>query len=151
LDSSSVDTASAVIGWLDQSFAMPTVQSFSGIFVGSVNVGDTATFASPWSFNSGPIAAFWTVDGYTFNLVASHIVFQEGGFVGVYGTGFLTGPGVSLAHANWSFTTQDDPANGVFSFSGSSQIPDGGATVGLLGLALAGIEGIRRKLKRVKS
>jgi hypothetical protein len=34
--------------------------------------------------------------------------------------------------------------------SGISAVPDGGATVALLGLALAGIEGMRRKLKRDK-
>ena len=39
----------------------------------------------------------------------------------------------------------------MFSFSASSNIPDGGATVALLGLSLAGIEGIRRKLMKKKS
>ena len=57
-----------------------------------------------------------------------------------------------MPSATWSFSAQDDPADGVFSFSGASEaIPDGGATVALLGLALAGIEGIRRKLRRAKS
>jgi VPDSG-CTERM motif len=52
---------------------------------------------------------------------------------------------------DWNFTVQGDPSNGVFSFSGGSEaIPDGGATVALLGLALTGIEGIRRKLMRGK-
>jgi hypothetical protein len=38
----------------------------------------------------------------------------------------------------------------VFSFSAST-VPDGGMTVTLLGLALAGIEGIRRKVKKANS
>ena len=38
----------------------------------------------------------------------------------------------------------------MFSFSAAS-IPDGGATVALLGLSLAGIEGIRRKLMRKRA
>ena len=38
-----------------------------------------------------------------------------------------------------------------FPFLAGVRLPDGGATVALLGLALAGIEGIRRKLRRAKS
>jgi hypothetical protein len=50
----------------------------------------------------------------------------------------------------WSFTAQDDLSDGVFSFSGGNEAPEGGARVGLLGLALAGIEGLRRKVMRAK-
>ena len=152
LNSVSVNTASAVTGWLDEGGFMPTVQSVSGSFASFVNVNDTATFAFPWSFNSGPIALFWQVDGFTFSLIASNIVFQGGGFLNVFGTGTITGHGFDPTAGTWNFTVQDDPSNGVFSFSGGSEaIPDGGATVALLGLALAGIEGIRRKLMRAKS
>jgi hypothetical protein len=152
LNSVSVNTASAVTTWLDESFAMPTVQSASGSFAGLD--GATATFAFPWTFNSGPIAAFWTVGGFTFNLLGSSIISQIGdGFLLVSGTGTITGPGyATTTGVTWLFSVQDDPSNGVFSFSGGSEaIPDGGATVALLGLALAGIEGIRRKLIRAKS
>jgi hypothetical protein len=73
-------------------------------------------------------------------------------FLPSFGTGIITGNGFDDTAGTWSFTAQDDPSNGVFSFSGGSQAtPDGGATVALLGLALAGIEGIRRKLMRAKS
>ena len=149
LDTDSVTTANQVTNWLDQSLAMPTVQSASGSFSGLD--GQTAIFAFPWSFNSGPIAAFWTVGGFTFNLIASHIVFRTDGFLAVFGRGSITGPGFDSTISNWRFTIQDDPSNGIFTFSGSSEAPDGGATVALLGLALAGIEGIRRKLMRKQS
>jgi hypothetical protein len=152
LDTGTVNTATQVTGWLDESLAMPTVQSVSGSYAAFANVGDTATFSAPWSFNSGPISMFWQVDGFTFNLIASHIVSQGNGFLNVSGTGTITGNGFTATAGTWSFTTQDDPANGVFSFSASGQsLPDGGATVALLGLAFAGIEGIRRKLRRAKS
>ena len=128
----------------------PTVQSVSGIFAAFANVGDPVMFSGAWSFTSGPIAMFWQVDGFTFNLIASNIVFQGGGSLFVSGWGTITGHGLN-ATGSWSFSAQDDPADGVFSFSASSEIPDGGATVALLGLALAGIEGIRRKLMRAKS
>jgi hypothetical protein len=145
------DTATQVTGWLDQSGFMPTVQSVSGSFA-AIGVGDTAMFQAGWFFNSGPIAVFWTVDGFTFSLIASHIVSQGGGFLNVSGTGTITGPGFDATAGTWNFSIQDDGAGGVFSWSGSGQsLPDGGATVALLGLALAGIEGIRRKLRRAKS
>jgi hypothetical protein len=151
LDSGSVNTASQVTGWLDEGGFMPTVQSVSGDFASFVTVGDSVTFAFPWSFSSGPIAAFWVVDGFTFNLIASSIVFQGGGFVSVSGTGTVSGNGFSTNIATWNFSTQDDPSNGVFSFSGGNEAPDGGPTLALLGLALAVIEGIRRKLRNAKS
>jgi VPDSG-CTERM motif len=149
LNTGTVNTATAVVTWLDEGGFMPTVQSASGSFAGLD--GATATFAFPWVFGSG-VPALWTVGGFTFDLIASHIVSQIGdGFLLVAGTGFITN-GVDSTRANWLFSVQDDPANGVFSFSGSTQAtPDSGATVALLGLALAGIEGIRRKLRRSKS
>ena len=107
--------------------------------------------SSPWSFNSGPVTLFWQVDGFTFNLIASSVVFQQDGFVLVSGTGTVSGNGYTNRPATWHFSAQDDPSNGVFSFSGGIEVPDGGATLALLGLALVGIEGIRRKLRRAKS
>jgi len=150
LNSGSVNTASEVMTWLDEGGFLPTVQSVSGSMAAFVSVGNSVTFTPTWSFVSGAITAFWSVGGFTFNLIASGIVYDANGFLAVYGTGTVTGHGFN-APGNWSFTAQDDPANGVFSFSASSLVPDGGATVALLGLALAGIEGIRRKLMRPKS
>jgi hypothetical protein len=149
----SVNDATQVIGWLDGGDPpnMPTVESVSGVFATfGVMVGDSVTFTPTWSFNSGPISMFWQVDGFTFHLVASQVVFQPDGFVSVSGSGYITGPNDYRQGGNFRFTSQDDPADGVFSFSMSS-IPDGGATVALLGLSLAGIEGIRRKLRRKQS
>ena len=148
LDTVTVNTAQQVTSWVN-----PTVQSGSGSFAGLD--GATATFAFPWSFNTAiPIAAFWTVGGFTFNLISSVIISQIGdGFLLVSGTGTISGNGyATTTGVTWSFSVQDDASNGVFSFSGASEaIPDGGPTVALLGLALAGIEGIRRKLMRAKN
>ena len=149
LNSGSVNTATQVTGWLDENNASPEVQSVSGIFATFTNVGDFVTFTPTWSFNSGAISAFWTVDGFTFDLIASNIVYQGNGFLSVLGSGTITGHGYNST-GTWMFSTQDDPSNGVFSFSAST-VPDGGMTVALLGLALAGIEVTRRKLKRAKS
>ena len=144
------DTATQVTTWLDQVGNMPTVQGASGSF--AALDGATATFAFPWVFGSGA-PALWTVGGFTFDLIASSIVSQIGdGFLLVSGTGYISGNGFAPTSSTWFFSTNDDPANGVFSWSGGSEsVPDGGATVALLGLALAGIEGIRRKLMKAKS
>ena len=150
LNNTSVNTASAVTGWLDEGNNLPTVESSSGSFAGLD--GQTVTFAPSWSFNSGAVMSFWSVGGFTFDLIASHIVFQGGGFLAVYGTGSITGNGFNDQFVSWNFSVQDDPSNGIFSFSaGSESTPDGGVTVALLGLSLAGIEGIRRKLRRKQS
>jgi hypothetical protein len=50
----------------------------------------------------------------------------------------------------WSFTTQSarGKTRTIFSFSANSvAVPDGGSAVALLGVALTGIEVLRRKLK----
>jgi len=153
LDTSSVNTATRVTGWLDQSSALPTVASRSGDFATFVATGATTTFAAPWNFNSGAVASFWTVGGFTFNLTASSIVSQGGGFLNVSGTGFVSGNGFSSTLGSWSFSTQDPSAGSappVFSFSASSNtnLPDGGSTVALLGLALVGVSGLRRTMTR---
>jgi hypothetical protein len=150
LDQPSVNTATQVTSWVD-----PTVQSASGSYAGFVHIGDAVTFTPTWSFSSLAITAFWQVDGFTFDLIASSIVFQGSGVVAVSGTGTISGHGFDATAGTWSFTAQDDSSNGVFSFSASTfssqATPDGGPTVALLGLALAGIECTRRKLKRAKS
>ena len=150
LNSGSVNTATQVTGWLDEMGNRPTVESVSGVFAQFATVGDFVDFTPTWSFNSGPVPLFWQVDGFTFNLIASQITYQANGFLAVSGTGIITGNGFDAVHGTWSFSAQDNSAGGVFSFSAGSLVPDGGATVALLGLALAGIEGIRRKLMKGK-
>ena len=152
LNSGSVNTASEVMTWLDEGGFLPTVDSASGNFATFVNVGDSIMFSNNWNFSSGgPVTSFFQVDGFTFNLIASTVVFQQDGFLLISGTGTVTGHGYNNRPAAFHFSAQDDPSNGVFSFSGGIEVPDGGATLALLGLALAGIEGIRRKLRSAKS
>jgi VPDSG-CTERM motif len=149
LDNTDLSMAQAVLTWLDQGLNMPTVEGASGSFAGLD--GQTAIFANPWVFGSGA-PALWTIGGFTFNLIASTIISQSADFLLVSGTGYITGTGFDPSFATWLFSIQEAPAGFVFSWSGGSEaIPDGGATVALLGLALAGIEGIRRKLRSAKS
>ena len=71
--SSSAATATGVIanGWHGGSttpiVGAPQVQSVDGDFATFVTVGDGTAFVSPWSFNSGAVPSFWSVDGFTFD------------------------------------------------------------------------------------
>jgi hypothetical protein len=74
---------------------------------------------APWGFGSGR-AALWSVGGFTFDLTASSIVKQGNGFLAVSGTGTISGNGFNPTPGSWRLSTQNAPANNVFSFSASS-------------------------------
>jgi len=151
-DTSSAATASAVTSWIN-----PIVSADSGAFT-SIAIGTHATFTTmTWDFLTTPpgITSFWTVGGFTFQLLSSSILSHGGtpgvnGFVVVDGTGTVTGNGYAATTLSWSFTSQDpiagtDPDQWTFSASANS-VPDGGATVMLLGLALSGAALLKKKL-----
>jgi hypothetical protein len=147
LDTADANTATMVTAYHGLGgIGSPFVASADGSFTGLA--GSAATFAVPWSFNSGPVANFWSAGVFVFNLIASSITVQAGGSLIVDGTGTITGGGFDATAGSWHFTTQNPSAEGVFSFSGATgALPDGGMTVALLGIALAGVELLRRKLK----
>ena len=142
LDSTSAGTATAVTTWVN-----PTVQSASGDFGTYVSVGDSVAMNAPWSFNTGTVNNFWSVGGFTFDLMYSSVVFQGFGAVIVNGVGTASGHDFDPYVGTWSFTSQDRSANGVFSFSSGSSVPDGGTTALLLGTALVGMSAIARRRK----
>lgn len=121
LNTSNVNNAILVTGWLNGAGAKPTVVSRSGDFASYVTVGAPVTMAQPWNFNSVPLPALWSVGGFTFNLTASSIVKQGNGFLAVTGTGTITGNGFDNTAGTWRFSTQNAPANDVFSFSASTK------------------------------
>lgn len=140
------NTATMVTSWV----APITVTSVDGNFTPDVSLGDLVTLTAPWSFNSGALAALWSVDGFTFDLIQSAIVTQGGGNVYVTGTGTISGNGFDASVGSWSFDTSNPSAGSppVFSFRAGTTVPDGGATVGLLGLALGACSLIARRIKR---
>ena len=160
LNNSSAATATGVIlnGWHGGSTTpisgAPQVQSRDGDFATFVTVGDGTAFASPWSFNSGAVSSFWSVDGFTFDLISSAITNQGGtpgtsGFVFVTGTGTVSGHSFTPTAGVWRFSTQDPAAGSpqVFSFSASTSVPEG-STVALFavgGACLLGGKLLRRK------
>jgi hypothetical protein len=157
LDTSSAGTATMVTAWHGNAPGdLPQVEDRSGDFAGFVNAGDGTTFHAPWSFNSGSIPNFWSVDGFTFDLLTSAITSQGGsqgsGFVTVVGTGTVSGNGFDSTAGTWNFSTQDPSASSQFSFSAATAVPEG-STMGLLAigaLSMAGTRFLRRKIKTAR-
>jgi len=149
LNANSANTATMVTGWHGFGLGgLPQVADHDGDFNGFVTDGDAVTIAFPWSFNSGAVPNFWSVDGFVFNLTSSSIIAQGSGSVTVAGTGTISGNGFGPTFGRWNFTTQNPSANSRFSFSAAGgAVPDGGSGVALLGIALTGVEVLRRKLK----
>jgi len=147
--------ATMVTGWHGfGGVGNPLVVDADGDFLPFVTPGiSQAVFAVPWTFNSGALANFWSVGGFTFNLTASSIFSQGAGGLVVTGFGWITGNGFDATYGTWSFTTQNpgvgNPAR--FSFSAATgTVPDSGSTVAFLGLALVGVEALRRRIRTAR-
>lgn len=165
-DTSSSGSATAVTSWID-----PEVLASSGVFalpsVYAIAPFTPATFTTQvWHFNdpSTPINNFWSVGGFTFELLSSYVASQGGSggvnaYVDVDGTGLVSGNGYTPTVMSFNLSSQDPTggtsASGVeewtFSASGASTIStvmDGGNTLILLGVALTGVGLAARKAKR---
>src|SRR5450631_4152031 len=152
-DTGSVDTATQITAWHGfNGTGNPVVVDADGSYAAFVTPGTTtATFAGAWLFNTVvPIVNFWSAGGFTFELTASHIFSQGNGGLMVNGYGWVTGHGFDRTYGTWSFSTQS-PAAGQpprFSFSAAdASVPDSGSTVAFLGLALIGVEALRRRMR----
>jgi hypothetical protein len=152
-NTNSLATATQVTSWFDilnNAGFTSVAPGGTGDFAG-IPAGTQATMAQPWIFNpSTPTPGLWSVGGFTFDLLTSTIVTQNAQFLSISGTGIVSGNGFDPTNMEWSFTSQN--AGGrprtIFSFSANGVVvPDGGSAVALLGLALTGIEVLRRKLK----
>ncbi|HEX9048121.1 MAG TPA: hypothetical protein VF988_13935 [Verrucomicrobiae bacterium] len=151
----SAGTATQVTSWITPTVSLAPSGTFSSIVPGSA-----ATFANViWNFNTAvPIFNFWSVGGFSFELLSSSIVVQGGGALGyvvVNGSGIVTSsnPAYDPTTISWSFSSQDpkigtNPDTWTFSASANSfrTVPDGAHTVLLLGFALSGMALLRRKL-----
>jgi hypothetical protein len=151
-DTDSLATATRVVTWFDangnagfSSVAPGGTGDFAGI-----PAGTQATMAQPWIFNpSTPTPGLWSVGGFTFDLLSSTIVTQNAQFLTITGTGIVSGNAFDPTSMEWSFSSQNAGGHPrtIFSFSANGvAVPDGGSAVALLGLALVGIEVLRRKL-----
>jgi hypothetical protein len=155
-DTNSASTATAVTAWHGANgLGNPYVIDADGSYLPFVTPGSGVTFApQTWFFNTAvPIVNFWSVGGFHFELTASSIFSHPMGGVIVNGHGWITGNGFDRTYGTWSFTTQD-PTSGQparFSFSAAvGSVPDSGSTVAFLGLALVGVEALRRRMRTTR-
>jgi hypothetical protein len=154
-DTNSLATATRVVTWFDvfHNAGFSSVTSATGSFAG-IAPGTQATMGQPWIFNpSTPTPGLWSVGGFTFDLLSSTILVQNSKNLSIEGTGIVSGNGFDPTAMDWSFTTQSSGGRTrtTFSFSANGVavgVPDGGSAVALLGIALTGIEVLRRRLKR---
>jgi hypothetical protein len=151
-DTNSLATASRVVTWFDvfHNAGFSSVTSGTGDFAG-IAPGTQATMAQPWIFNpSTPTPGLWSTGGFTFDLLSSTIVMQNASTLVIEGNGIVSGNGFDPTAMDWSFTTQSSGGRPRTTFSFSAigvAAPDGGSTVALLGVALTGIEVLRKKLR----
>jgi VPDSG-CTERM motif len=151
-NTTSLATAHSVVTWYDvfHNAGFSSVTSGTADFAGIAS-GTQATMGQPWAFNpSTPTASLWSVGGFTFDLLSSTIVTQNASTLVIEGTGIVSGNGFDPTAMDWMFTTQSSGGRPrtTFSFSANgAAVPDGGSAVALLGLALTGLEGLRRKLR----
>ena len=136
-------TATAVTAWLN-----PHVEAGSTGDFASIPVNTPVAFTAPWQFSpSVPVPALWSVAGFTFDLLSSTVIMHTNSVLAIEGTGVVSGNGFTPTQMTWSFTTQRRGGS-TFSFSATgATVPDGGSAVALLGLALTGLEVVRRKLR----
>jgi len=151
-DTHSLATATKVVTWFDvfHNAGFSSVTSGTGDFAG-IAPGTSAAMAQPWIFNpSTPTPSLWSVGGFTFDLLSSTVVTQNASTLVITGTGIVSGNGFDPTAMDWAFTTQSSggKTRTTFSFSANGvAVPDGGSAVALLGLALTGIEVLRRRLR----
>jgi hypothetical protein len=161
LDTGNVGTANAVTTW-----GPVVVNVASGDFAaGGIGFFNPVSMLAPvWVFDpTTPYVPFLRVTGinapnaiYTFNLTSSAINSQNASSLDIDGMGIMTSSvaGQDPTPFIWNLTTQNPPIGNnppIFTFSASTftpdvRVPDGGMTIGLLGLALLGIQALRRNI-----
>jgi hypothetical protein len=159
-DSINLSTATTVNTWisaqntLQQSTVLTATDDFAGIPFGTL-----ADMAHPWIFDpSTPTPGLWSIPlfGFSFDLTSVTSVTHIGdNFLNVLAQGTLHGTGFDDTPGFYSFTVSNPNGLPHVTFAFASETiavptPDGGAAVALLGIALIGIEGLRRKLRARK-
>jgi hypothetical protein len=154
INSSSLSGATAVSSW-------PSVYVVAdgGAFGSIAQFTMVNMSSSQWVFSPSPGVALndlWNVGGFTFDFT-SDTVTQSGAFLDITGLGTISGNGYDPTSFDWNLALEQPTTTGPMEFTfsaaavasgGGSSVPDGGLTVAFLGLALAGVEGLRRKLSK---
>jgi hypothetical protein len=154
LDNSSFSSATEVTSW-----PLVYVVADSGSFNSVSPMSLVTMSSSPWVFSPAPgvaLNSLWSVGGFTFNF-SSDTVSISGNFLDISGNGTITDSSSDSAAFVWNLSLEQPTTGGPteFTFSagttaagggGTGNVPDGGLTLAMLGIAFAGIEIFRRKL-----
>ena len=154
-NSSEASTATEAIAW---NSALVLGESGSFAAAGITN-GESALFSVPWNFNdTTQIDDFWTVGGFTFNLLDSSIDPTGTGGTYPFGSvkvdvdGTASGNGYTAAPFSGTLTFADpNDGSGLEEFTAqwsfaAVPVPEPG-TMALLGAALPALMLVRRKFK----
>lgn len=99
---------------------------------------------------SPPISPLWTFMfagvTYSFDLTALTIDSQGGNSLVLSGSGTLDITGFDTTPGSWVFTANQGGGSFSFSSSNNADLPEPGSALALLGIALLGVEVLRRKL-----
>jgi hypothetical protein len=138
-------------------FGVVTTTSTSGDFL--ADVGNGVVVTTPVSINinpndNPPAGNIWSVGGFSLALTSLVEFANSANALVLNGTGLIssTNPAYTPTPGDWvaTFNRAGGGPNATFSFSASSgtnaPVPEGGTTVALLGFALLGLHGVRRKL-----
>jgi hypothetical protein len=111
---------------------------------------------NPFTFSPFPVGGvnpLWTVtvglNTYSFSLSSPISISQPGdNTLELKGTGTLMATGFDNTPGTWIFT--GNQGGGTFSYSSSNaaRVPDGGASIALLGLSILGLGGVSRFVRR---
>ena len=107
-------------------------------------IGGNVTFVmDPYYFSNAGL--LWSAGMFDF-YVSSAFGVERSNTLDVFGTGVVKAPGFDDTPGTWVLTTQGTTKVMTWSSAIATSVPDGGTTAALLGVALLGLHGIRRKL-----
>jgi hypothetical protein len=141
--------ASVLSGTVDGTFAAEGLTPGTPVALFNPLSVNTAAPLAPMPLPAGPI---WSVGGFTMTLT---LMFEKVGntasTLDLEGLGIISHPDYEDTVGRWTATYNAQGSNFTFSSSSTTEIPEGGATLALLGLGLLGLEGARRRLKAAKA
>jgi hypothetical protein len=99
------------------------------------------TFDPLFTVTSNPL---WSVGGFGFTLTSLAVTDQQTNSLSLSGAGTVTNTSFNPTPGTWVATF--NTAGSSFTWSSSSNVPDGGATLSMFGLSLLGLRIARKKL-----
>lgn len=139
---------------------LSVVNGSTGIFAG-IAVGTNFTANSPLVFDPNVVSVdpLFSFSDYEFFLDDSSVMVFQGGsgqsqFLNIFGRGTIFGPGGFEEMMSIAFSASGATDGGRISLQGNlatMNVPEGGASVLLLGMGLVGVETLRRRLQRHKA